>query len=96
MWPGLIFVGIALLIFIFKIYVSYDTKGGTIGMVPTLDGAIFPPPLATLGLFMWGFAKRVGAGNWIYFAVWLISTAFAFWAIYYAGKLGERSNRKDS
>lgn len=96
MWVGLVFVGISLLIFIFKLYVSYDTEGGSIGMVPVLDGAVFSPLFATYGLFMWGFAKRVGMGDWIYFAFWLFTTLFAFWAICYAGKRGERGNRNDS
>jgi hypothetical protein len=40
MWVGLVLVSISLFIFIFKLSVSYDTEGGSIRMVPVLDGAM--------------------------------------------------------
>lgn len=93
MWFGLLFVVLAVLLFVGKLQVSYTTNGGSLGMVPVLDGAVFPPIFATFGLVMFKFAERIGIEEWFYFAFWVIATLLAFWAIGYAGKLGERHDR---
>lgn len=90
---GLAFIGAALLYFLFKLYVSYTSEGGAIGMTPVLDGAIFPPLLATFGLSLLHFAKCAGMGDWIYILLWIAMTVFGFWAISYVGHLGRKSRR---
>lgn len=47
---GLAFVAVGIGFYALKLRVSYDTEGGAIGMVPVLDGAIFPPLSVALGV----------------------------------------------
>ena len=94
MTAGLVLIGVALLIFVFKLHVSYTSHGGTQGMVPVLDGAIFPPPIATFGLSLWLKAAHISLwGSWLsYVLIWLVTTALAAWAIIAIGKLGDRND----
>jgi hypothetical protein len=93
MWVGLLFVAFSLLYLRMKLHVSYTSAGGSIGMVPVLDGAVFPPIGMTFGLVMLRCAQRLGTGDWIYFVFWIVATVLAFWAINHVGNLGERDNR---
>lgn len=78
---GFFCVVVAVLWFVFKLYVAYDAArdpfGG--GGVPTLDGAIFPPLALVLGLGAiapdWPIAGLV--------LIWLAATAFGF-AVHFA------------
>jgi len=92
MTAGLVLIGIALFIFVFKLYVSYTSHGGAQGMVPVLDGAIYPPPIATFGLSLWFKAAHINLwGGWLpYVLIWFVITALAAKAIIAIGNLGEK------
>ena len=86
---GVVFIIVASLILAFKLGVARSPDGGA----PVLDGIVFPPIIATVGFIMLGFARRVGTGDWIYWVLWLALTLFAFEAISYAGKVGDRDSK---
>lgn len=87
---GIAFVAVAVLIFLFKLYVSFDTEGGAIGMVPITDGAIFPPLSAVTGL---SFCTK---WHWYVLVLfWLVATTAAWWLLGLAGDLGEKAHRKN-
>lgn len=93
--PGGLFVAISLALFIMKVGVSYDTEGGSIGMVPVLDGAIFPPVFLTFGVWMChAFPKRAFWPFWAYLLLWAGATAIATFAIVAAGNMAERGRRR--
>jgi len=85
---GYIFVAVAAIYFLFKLYVAYDTRGGEEGMVPVLDGAIFPPLCATAGLY---FASSDWPG-WLFGAIWLSTTLVAVSTIFGVSKLRDRQH----
>jgi hypothetical protein len=89
---GLFLLIASCILFSFKVYVSYASHGGQMGMVPVLDGAIFPPIFFVFGLWAVLVSQGIVWAWWIYLLIWIGTSLFAFWAVVYAGKLGERRN----
>lgn len=84
---GVAGVLIALLWFGLKLHVSYSSRGGAYGMVPVLDGALFPPVLGWGGLALFDASSGwPGWPWWAYFLAWSISTLLAGWAIVRVGR----------
>lgn len=84
---GIACIVIAVLGLIMKLWVSYETEGGAIGMTPALDGVISCPSFAILGLYFltkWNVLTL--------FMIWLAFTLLMYAAIGFAGKLGEKSH----
>lgn len=92
--PGGLTVAFSLIIFVIKVGVSYDTEGGSIGMVPVLDGVVFPPIFFTFGVW---FCHAFPQGNpwpfWAYLLLWVVSTTIAYFGITWAANMGERAHR---
>ena len=96
-----ILIVLATLMFAFKVYVSYDTEGGVIGMVPVLDGAIFPPAAALIGLAILQRGQTrvphpsLTLGDWLLGGLSLIVPfIIAAFIIVLAGKIGAKMHNR--
>ena len=90
-----IVVVIALLWFGGKMWVSFDSEGGSIGMVPVLDGALFPPFFGWLSVgLIDGKTGWPGWPWWVHLVGWLLTTVLSWWLIGKAGEWGERRHRR--
>jgi hypothetical protein len=78
-----------------KLYVSFDTEGGSLGMVPILDGAVIAPSFCWFGLWM---LERVGCWSglplWGYGGAWVVSVVVAGCLLELSGKVGARYHRR--
>lgn len=98
---GYILLVFALLWFAFKVYVSFDTEGGAIGMTPVLDGAVFPPTAAAFGVRLAFYPTVVGGrwqplsgSDWLLLGfLWLGSVVLAGLLIVWVGKVGRKVHR---
>lgn len=89
---GIAFIAVALYGLALKLYVSFETEGGTIGMAPILYGAIMTPLAATFG--MWFLTRWHGLHLLIF---WLLTTLLTGWLLIYVGRLGGKVHqRKES
>ena len=91
---GCIFLVVAALWLALKLYVSFDTEGGAIGMVPILDGAIAPPIAAWIGLHL--IQKGSGWPGWPWWGFvlgWLATVVATGWLLLRVGRFGERYHR---
>jgi hypothetical protein len=92
---GCFFLTAGLLYLALKLRVSFDTEGGSLGMVPVLDGAVFPPLFVWFGL---GIIQR-GCGwpgwPWWAFALgWLVSVVVAGWLLARVGESGKQHHQR--
>jgi hypothetical protein len=49
---GFALLGVAVIWYVRKLYVSYTSAGGTDFMMPVYDAALYPPILAAVGLYL--------------------------------------------
>ncbi len=87
---GLVIVAVAIAFYAFDLYVSYDTEGGSIGMVPVLVGAVAPPMLAALGS-LYLMRGVPGRGLWA-IALYVVMVPLAYWGIDAIGQRGRRDH----
>ena len=88
---GYLLMVIALGYFLYKLYVSYSSAGGTDFALPVYDGAIFPPVLCVVGLYLALRPYELDWSYWIYVALWLGLTILAWGAIRIGEEVGDRS-----
>jgi hypothetical protein len=93
---GCILIVLAACLFVFKAYVSFTSEGGTLGMVPVLDGAIFPPTLALFGLHLvLPHPLPLKLSDFaIYTGLWMASVFLAGAVIIVVGNLGKRTHKR--
>jgi hypothetical protein len=91
---GIVFLVVSVLYFLFKLRISFDTEGGVVGMVPVLDGAVFP------SIFGWFGVSEIERGTgwpgwpiWAYILAALLSSIVLGFGIWLAGKWGEKCHR---
>jgi hypothetical protein len=77
--------------FVYKLYLSYSSAGGTDFMVPVYDAAMYPPVLAVVGLYLVLRAREITWSWWIYVAVWLGLTLLFAGALKIVEEMGDRS-----
>ncbi len=87
---GFALLGIAVIWYLRKLYVSYSSAGGTDFMMPVYDAALYPPILATVGLYLVLRDFEVDLDIWIYVAIWFGSTLLAAGTIKLAELLGDK------
>lgn len=87
---GYLLLVVALGWFLYKLYVSYSSAGGTDFELPVNDGAMFPPVLGVLGLYLALRPFELDWSYWIYVAIWLALTILAWGAIRIGQELGDR------
>jgi len=88
---GCLLIVVALGWFLYKLYVSYNSAGGTDFAVPVYDAAIYPPVLGVVGLYLVLRAYEVTWSIWIYVVLWLGVTLLAAGAMRASEELGDRS-----
>ncbi|MDI3290999.1 hypothetical protein [Polyangium sp. 15x6] len=81
-WLGIAAIAFGTLHFVVKLHVSKTTKGGTEGMVPIMDGCVFPSIFWTLGLA----ALQMGLPWWTYPLLWIALTVISGWALIRIGR----------
>ncbi len=87
---GFALLGIALIWFLRKLWVSYTSAGGTDFMMPVFDAALYPPILAAVGLYLVLGYFKVDLSIWVYVAIWFGSTALAAGTIKLAELMGDK------
>jgi hypothetical protein len=87
---GYAMIGAAAIWFLYKLYVSYTSAGGTDFALPVFDAALYPPILVAVGLYLVLPAYEVNWSVWIYIAIWVGSTVLAVAAIKLAEFLGDK------
>ena len=90
---GYAMVAIAAGWFLYKVYASYKSAGGTDMMMSVYDGATYPPIIATVGLYLVLPNYEINWSFLIYIGIWLGSTVFAVLAIRIAEEIGDRPLR---
>ena len=87
-------IGYALIViaagwFLYKLYLSYTSAGGTQFELPVYDGAIYPPAIGVIGAYL-VLRASVQWSIWIYVVAWVGLTALAAGAIRIAEEVGDR------
>ena len=94
----MVFFGYALLAiaaawFLYKLSISFRSAGGTDMMVSVYDGAVYPPILAAVGLYVVLPTYEINWSILIYVAIWFGLTLFAALAIRIVEEIGDRPLR---
>ena len=87
---GFALLGVAVIWYLRKLYVSYTSAGGTDFAMPVYDAALYPPILATVGSYLVLGYFEVDLEIWIYVAIWFGSTLFAAGTIKLAELVGDK------
>jgi hypothetical protein len=99
---GYILVVLSAFWFAFKLYVSFTTEGGALGMTPVLAGAVFPPAMALLGVGLviissmrTGQRQPLATSDWLMFGLMWAGSVFAAGVlIVWAGKPGKKAHKR--
>jgi len=91
-------VGFALVIIaavwvLYKVAVSYSSAGGTSELVPVYDAAVYPPPMAAVGLYFVLGWLGIDWPIWVFIVIWVGVTLLVIGMIYLAQELGDRVDR---
>jgi len=87
---GYAMIGVAAIWFLYKLYVSYTSAGGTDFAMPVFDAAMYPPILVAIGFYLVLGAYAVDWSVWIYIGIWFGSTVLAVATIKLAEFLGDK------
>jgi hypothetical protein len=87
---GALLLVIAAGYFLYKVYVSYSSAGGTDFELPVNDGAMFPPVMAVAGLYLILNAYEIDWPWWGYLAIGLVLMLVAWGVIRLSQELGDR------
>ena len=88
-WMGYVAIVVAVLWISLKLYLAYNSAGGTI-MVVVYDAVIYPPVLIAVGLYFVLPSLGVQLHYWIYIAVWAACSGVVAGAIRLSEELGDR------
>jgi hypothetical protein len=92
---GWLFAAAGLLWLALMLYISFDTEGGSLGMVPILDSAVIAPTFFWAGV---GMLERGGGWAgwplWAYAAAWIASVIGAECLLEGVGRIGARWHRR--
>ena len=87
---GYALIVIATIWFLYKLYVSYTSAGGTDFQMPVYDAAMYPPIMGAVGLYLVLRVYEVEWPVWAFFAIWIGLTAVFVGAIRGMEELGDR------
>lgn len=90
---GYILVGVSVCWFLYKVYLSYKSAGGTDFMVSVYDGALYPPILGVVGLYFVLPTYEITWSIWIYVGIWVGATLLFAGTIRLAEEIGDRPLR---
>lgn len=88
-WVGYIAIAVAVIWLLLKMYVSYNSAGGTI-MVVVYDAAVYPPVIGVVGLYFVLSAYKIDLALWLYVIIWAVTTGVAVGAIRLMEEIGDR------
>jgi hypothetical protein len=86
-----ILIAVAAVWFLYKLYLSYTSSGGTDLMLPVYDAAMYPPAMAAFGLYWVQGAFGRDWPWWVFLIIWLVLTGLAAGAIRLAEELGDKA-----
>jgi len=87
---GFVLIGAAAIWFLYKLYVSYTSAGGTDFMMPVYDAALYPPILNAVGLYLVLWYFEVDWSFWIFASICLGSAVLAAGTIKLAELVGDK------
>lgn len=87
---GAVLLAVAAGWFFYKVYVAYTSAGGTDFALPIYDAAMYPPIMATVGLYLVLTLYEVPWSIWIYVAIWLVATLLAVGMLKLMEQLGDK------
>ena len=94
---GAVFIAIAAITLIFGLYISFDTEGGAIGMVPVLGYAVTAPLFGLLGYAtLWFGTMGALPSGWTMLVGFPTGAFGVGWLIERMGRLGEQAHRRRS
>ena len=88
---GSILLGVAAIWFLYKLYLSYTSSGGTDLMLPVYDAAMYPPVMAAFGSYWVLGALGFDWPWWAFLLIWLVLAGLAAGAIRLAEELGDKA-----
>lgn len=74
----------------YKVYVAYTSAGGTDFAMPIYDAAMYPPIIATIGLYLTLTALEIEWTVWMYVGIWLVITLLAIGLLWLMEQLGDK------
>jgi hypothetical protein len=87
---GYICIAVALIWLCIKLYISYNSAGGTAGMMPVYDAAYYPPILIAFGLYWVLPSFKINWSIWIFVGIWLGVALLFAGAIRLMEELGDK------
>ena len=88
-WAGYFAIVVAVIWLLVKLYVAYDSVGGTV-MVVIYDAAVYPPIIGVVGLYLVLSSNGVDYAAWIYLIIWAVTTGLAAGAIRLMEEIGDK------
>jgi len=88
-------IGYALIVvaagwFLYKVYIAYTSAGGTDFAMPIYDAAMYPPAMATVGLYLVMRVYEALWSIWIYVGIWVVATLLAVGILWLTEQLGDK------
>ena len=84
---------IAAVWFLYKLYLSYSSAGGTDFLISVYDAAMYPPVIAVVGLYFVLPTYEINWSIWIYGGIWIGLTAVAALSLRIVEEIGDRPLR---
>ena len=85
---GLIAIAIAWLLY--KTILAFNSAGGTDMMLVVYDAAVYPPILATVGVYLLAQSRQLGWPLWSFLILWPVLIAVAAGTIRLSEEIGDR------
>ena len=89
LWLGCAAIAVAVIWILVKMYVSYNSSGGTV-IVVVYDAAVYPPVIATIGLYFVLSTLEIQLALWMYVIIWAATTGVAAGLIRLMEEVGDR------
>lgn len=88
-WAGYLALAIAAIWVVIKLYVAYNSFGGTV-MAIVYDAAVYPPIIGVVGLYLVLSTHQINLALWIYLVIWAVTTGLAAGAIRLMEEIGDK------
>ncbi len=87
---GYALIAVAIIWFVYKMYVSYTSAGGTDFAMPVYDAALYPPIMVAVGLYLLMRSGGEPWSIWVYVVIAVLTAGLTAGLIRLMEELGDK------